>query len=228
MLQPIFRVKPFSVHFISHPGIRIATSVEKNLKMHDKITGLILAGGKGRRMGAVNKGALEISDGLTMAEQVIITMQPQVSELFISANDYSDFYRKFGFSVLEDKRPGYLGPLSGIESLLIEKPDIEWLFCATVDTPFFPPNLASELLELAVKNNVLCVTPIHNGNRHPLHSIINSKLFPSLTRFLDEGQRSAGYWLKQCGALEYQVDAPYPCFENINTPEELINFRKML
>ena len=105
--------------------------------------------------------------------------------------------------------------------MLIECPSIEWLFCTTVDTPFFPLDLASQLLQEAEHNKKLCVMPVHNKMRYPLHSLIHSSLLPSLTAFLDSNERAVGYWLRQCGVLEVEIDAPFPAFENINTLEEL-------
>lgn len=186
----------------------------------ERVTGLLLAGGQAKRMGSINKGAVQLNDR-PFAELVIGNLSKQVDDIVISANEYASYFKPFGFEVIKDKREGFLGPLAGIESALIEIPDIQWLFCATVDTPFFPDDLVSVLLQKAKENNKLCVMPVHNGRRYPLHSLIHGTLLPSLSSFLDSGERAVGYWLRKCGVLEVEVEAPFPAFENINTLEEL-------
>ena len=180
----------------------------------DRVTGLLLAGGQAKRMGSINKGAVQLNDR-PFAELVIGNLSKQVDEIVISANEYASYFKPFGFEVINDKREGFLGPLAGIESALIEIPDIQWLFCV------FPGDIVSVLLNKAKNNNRLCVMPVHNGRRYPLHSLIHASLLPSLSTFLDSGERAVGYWLRKCGVLEVEVEAPFPAFENINTLEEL-------
>lgn len=186
----------------------------------ERVTGLLLAGGQAKRMGSINKGAVELNNR-PLAELVIGNLSKQVDDIVISANEYASYFKPFGFTVIKDKREGFLGPLAGIESVLIELPNTQWLFCATVDTPFFPSDLVSKLLQEAKDNNKLCVMPVHSGRRYPLHSLIHASLLPSLSTFLDSGERAVGYWLRKCGVLEIEVEAPFPAFENINTLEEL-------
>lgn len=186
----------------------------------NKITGLLLAGGQAKRMGSINKGAVVLNDR-SFAELVLDNLSKQVNNVIISANEYAEYFEQFNYPVVKDLRAGFLGPLAGIEAVLTKYPSIEWLFCSTIDTPYFPSNLVSTLLEEAKKNKKLCVMPVHNKIRYPLHSLIHSNLLPSLKTFLDSNERAVGYWLRKCGVLEVEINAPFPAFENINTLEEL-------
>ena len=121
----------------------------------DRVTGLLLAGGQAKRMGSINKGAVQLNDR-PFAELVIGNLSKQVDDIVISANEYASYFKPFGFEVIKDKREGFLGPLAGIESAFIEIPDIQWLFCATVDTPFFPGDLVSVLLKRLRITQTLC------------------------------------------------------------------------
>ncbi len=188
--------------------------------MSCEIAGLVLAGGNASRMGYINKGALMLHSK-SMVELVIEAIQPQVGRLFISANDYVDYYQQFPYPVFKDIRPGFLGPLAGIESVLTNVEDIEWLFCTPIDTPFIPTNLASQLLDAVKDAGAKCALPVNNGLQHSLHCLVHASLLPSLTEYLDSGGRSVGLWLKQCGTIEVEIKAEPKAFININTPDDL-------
>lgn len=188
-----------------------------------KIAGIILAGGTARRMGSINKGA-QILFGDSLFEHVYRNVSKQVDEVFISANEYAPYYQDYGCEVLPDKRPGHLGPLSGIETILLNHPEAEWFFCTPVDTPFIPLDLVDQLYKAVVREGLKAAFPIHNEIRHPLHCLIHRSLLPSLTEFLDRGERSAGYWLRNCQAKQLTIDGKPNAFSNINTIEELTKF----
>ena len=76
------------------------------------VTGIVLAGGQGRRMGGVDKG-LQPLHGKTMVEAVLARLAPQVSEIVINANQNLDTYARFGHRVVPDAIGGFAGPLAG-------------------------------------------------------------------------------------------------------------------
>ncbi len=187
------------------------------------VSGLVLAGGLANRMGYVNKGAQKLG-GSTLAELVMKVLKPQVQSIFISANSYSDYFEQFNYPVYKDIRQGFLGPLAGIETVLTKEPSIEWLFCTPVDTPFIPADLVIQLFRVIDESeDCLCAVPTHNGLRHPLHCLIHASLLPSLTEFLDSGERSVGFWLRKCGMKEVSISAEPRSFLNINTHSDLEN-----
>ncbi len=161
----------------------------------------------------------------SLAELVIDAIRPQVTEILISANEYIHYFERFGVPVFQDLRPGFLGPLAGIETALTVVPDLEWVFCTPVDTPFLPPDLVSQLMNELVAKSALCAVPVHNGLRHPLHCLIHASLLQSLTNFLNSGERSVGFWLRKCGMVEVDIKAEPKSFININTHDDLKNIR---
>ena len=83
----------------------------------NEISGILLAGGKARRMGGVNKGA-QLLGGRTLAGLVIERMKPQVKSIFISSNEFAAEFDSYGYPVFKDVRQDYPGPLAGIETIL--------------------------------------------------------------------------------------------------------------
>src|SRR5580700_5723382 len=109
-----------------------------------RITGLILAGGRGRRMGGVDKG-LQLLRGRPMADWVRERLAPQVDELLINANQNLDAYARFGVPVIEDRIDGYAGPLAGLQRGL-EVAKYPYVVTAPCDSPFLPRDLVERLL----------------------------------------------------------------------------------
>ncbi len=174
-------------------------------------------------MGSINKGA-QMLFGDPLFEHVFRNISKQVDGIFVSANEYAPYYRNYGCEVLQDKRNGHLGPLSGIETVIENHPETEWFFCTPVDTPFIPLDLVDRLYKFAVLGGHKATFPVHNNIRHPLHCLIHRSLLPSLSEFLDRGERSAGYWLRNCQAKQLTINGNPNAFSNINTIEELTQF----
>jgi len=107
------------------------------------ISGLVLAGGRGSRMGNVDKG-LQPFHSSTMVEHVLARLRPQVGPLAISANRNLDTYRAFGAMVLTDEMADFPGPLAGLETGL-RHCATPYLLTVPCDSPFLPPDLAARL-----------------------------------------------------------------------------------
>jgi len=143
--------------------------------------------------------------GTSLFDMIHAALAPQVDEIVVSANVYADYFLSKGCRVVTDRRNGFLGPLSGIESVLLSDDSIEWLFCCPVDTPFIPETLVASLLSAAKEHGVKAVSPMVDGKREPLHSLIHASLLPTLTEFLDGGERSVGYFLRRCDHLFFAL-----------------------
>ena len=122
----------------------------------NEISGILLAGGKARRMGGVNKGA-QLLGGRTLAGLVIERMKPQVKSIFISSNEFAAEFDSYGYPVFKDVRQDYPGPLAGIETILKQDLGGPWYFVSPTDTPFLPRNLAGLLHKTAKEKQALCV-----------------------------------------------------------------------
>ncbi len=184
------------------------------------ITGLILAGGRARRMGGLNKGAQQLNRQ-TLFEHIVQALSPQVNHIVISANQYLDFYAKAGFPIYSDIREGFIGPLGGIETVLKCHSNIQWLFCTPVDTPYIPSNLVATLYSEAKKNKALAVFPRIDTQTYPLHCLIHASLLNSLMEYLDKGERSVQRWLNAHSVI-VNLETSGNEFININTMEELL------
>src|SRR5471032_1085899 len=107
------------------------------------ITGVILAGGQGRRMGSVDKGLRELR-GKAMVAWVIERFAPQVDEVLINANQNIETYARFGYRVIPDEIGGFAGPLAGLQRGLAEA-HYPLVATAPCDTPFLPLDLVARL-----------------------------------------------------------------------------------
>ncbi len=188
----------------------------------EQITGLILAGGRGTRMGGADKG-LQPFRGEPMAQAVIRRLQPQVGALLINANRHPDDYAKLGAPVCADVIEGYAGPLAGMHAGLCAC-GTDFLLTVPCDSPLLPADLvdrlASALAQRGADAAVATAGPAGNARRHPVFLLMKRSLLPQLTAYLDGGGRKVGEWLASLSCAEARFDDEQ-AFANINTPAEL-------
>src|SRR6202165_3424457 len=108
-----------------------------------EVTGVVLAGGQGSRMGGVDKG-LQPFRGKPMAAHVIERLTPQVDELLINANRNPEAYARFGHRVIADEIEGFAGPLAGFERGLVHAAGA-LVVTVPCDSPFLPIDLVRRL-----------------------------------------------------------------------------------
>lgn len=188
---------------------------------HD-LTGLVLAGGLGQRMGGADKG-LQPWRGQPLVQHVMARLAPQVGRCLISANRNLDRYRRLGATVISDSVPDHPGPLAGFLSGL-QHCTTPWLLTVPCDSPRLPLDLA-ERLGLAVQEAgaeiALAATrePTH-VQRQPVFSLLTPALAPSLARFMAGGGRSIAQWAATRRCVEVPFD-DCAAFANANTLEDL-------
>lgn len=197
----------------------------------DDITGLVLAGGQGSRMGGVDKG-LQLLDGQPLARLALQRLQPQVGALLLSANRHQDVYAHWGVPVLPDAQAGYPGPLAGMAAGLATC-TTGWLLCVPCDAPFFPADLARRLADAAWRGQAdiaLASAPEAGADgqprlrAQPVFCLLNKTLLPALNTYLHQGGRKVGQWLAQQRAATEAFDRPGDdpqAFANINTLQAL-------
>lgn len=186
------------------------------------ISGLVLAGGRGTRMGNVDKG-LQPFGGSTMVAHVLERLRPQVASVAINANQNLEAYGAFGVPVWPDDTPGFAGPLAGLEAGL-RRCATPYLLTAPCDSPFLPSDLAARLLqglEDAGADLALAVTE-ENGLRqpHPVFCLIKSSKVDVLSAYLAAGGRRMDGWYPQIKVAEVLFEDA-AAFRNINTRDEL-------
>ena len=183
------------------------------------ITGLLLAGGQGSRMGGADKGLLELQ-GESLAAHALRRLRPQVGELLISANRNLDEYARLGARVLPDAQPGdFAGPLAGMAAGL-RACTTPWLLSVPCDGPWLPPDLAQRLGEAALAAGRDAAIAVAGGRRQPVHALLRSDLLESLLEFLRGDGRKVEDWLRTVGFAEAVFEDPR-AFDNINLPQQL-------
>jgi molybdopterin-guanine dinucleotide biosynthesis protein A len=181
------------------------------------ISGIVLAGGLGRRMGGVDKG-LQPLRGKPMVEHVLARLSPQVSEIIINANQNADAYGRFGHRVIGDDIAGFAGPLAGLHAGLkaARNPLVVTVPC---DSPFLPSDLVSRL-QSSLKDNDLAVAKT-GDQAHPVFALVRKSVLPNLEAFLTGGGRKIDAWYASLKYIEVLFDDQLDAFRNINTLEEL-------
>lgn len=187
--------------------------------MRPTITGVVLAGGEGRRMGGVDKG-LQLYQGRTLTAHVLERLRPQVDRVMISANRNLEAYRAFGCPVVTDTTSGFAGPLAGLQAALacIDTP---LLLCAPCDSPRLPPDLARRLGSALQDGSAGLAVPRAGGQVHRAFCLARRELAPQLDAFLAAGGRRLGAWHAEVCAVEVDFDDVVDAFDNINTIAEL-------
>ncbi len=187
--------------------------------MKRQITGVILAGGLGRRMGGVDKGLQEL-DGRPLVQWVLERLTPQVDRVLISANQNLPRYAGFGCPVLPDRIPGFAGPLAGLHAAL-SLASTPLLVTAPCDSPFLPADLVGRLhAALAAERADLAVA--RTGNQvHRAFCLVRRELLPQLDAFLAAGEHRLGLWHASLKTAEVAFDDEADAFSNINTADDL-------
>ena len=190
--------------------------------MNAGITGVILAGGQGRRMGTVDKG-LRALRGQAMAAWVIERFAPQVDEVLINANQNLDVYARFGYRVIPDEIGGFAGPLAGLQRGLSEASH-PLVATSPCDTPFLPVDLVARL-HAALEADVAQLAVARTGDQpHPVFCVCRRDVLPHLTAFLQQGGRKIDAWYATLKVVEVAFDDQPGAFSNINTQAELDAF----
>lgn len=187
-----------------------------------QVTGLILAGGRGTRMGTVDKG-LQTFRGAPMAMHVMMRLSPQVGSLMINANQNLAPYEAFGVPVWPDQLQGFAGPLAGMQTGLAHC-ETEFMVTSPCDSPFLPADLVQRLgaaLEAEQADLAVAVTGEgENRQAHPVFCLMPTSLQPHLADFLQSGGRKIDAWYASLKVAEV-LFPDEEAFRNINTVDEL-------
>ena len=183
------------------------------------ITGVILAGGQGRRMGGVDKG-LQLLRGRPMVQWVIERFAPQVDEVLINANQNLEAYARFGYRVIPDEISGFAGPLAGLQRALLQA---RHGLVATVpcDSPFLPHDLIARLRSAMEQRGAEVAVARTGDQPHPVFCLCRREVLPGLTAFLAGGGRKIDAWYATLNVAEVPFDDEAAAFSNINTEAEL-------
>ncbi len=186
------------------------------------ITGLVLAGGRGSRMGGVDKG-LQNHKGVPLALHALLRLQPQVGEAMINANRNLSAYESMGVPVWPDVQSDFPGPLAGV-LVGLERCETPYLVTVPCDTPNFPLDLVERLARAleAEDAEIAMAATRQNGEvtAQPVFCLLKSELLESLIKYLQGGERKIDRWTSQHRVATVVFDDA-TAFDNANTPEEL-------
>jgi molybdopterin-guanine dinucleotide biosynthesis protein A len=201
-----------------------------------QITGLVLAGGRGSRMGGIDKG-LQLLDGQSLARHVLDRLVPQGSATLISANRHVDEYRRFGVPVVLDAtddlvpavadEAGLAGPLAGILAGM-RHATTPYLLIAPCDVPFVPLDLGAmlgaALMESSAQIAIAATRPDNDPfvtpRAHPVTALVTCGLADDLAAFIQQGGRQVSAWYARHTLTEV-LFADDRAFYNINTLQQL-------
>jgi len=196
-----------------------------------EITGLILAGGRGSRMGGVDKG-LQNFNGMPMALHTLMRLQMQVGQVMINANRNLAAYESFGAEVWPDVLADYPGPLAGFLTGL-ERCETPYLVTAPCDSPRFPLDLVTRLAEAMDREQAeiaMAAAPEKDEQgevkvrTQPVFCLLRIELLESLVQFTQGGGRKIDAWTAQHKTVVVPFDQPGDdplAFANANTLAEL-------
>jgi molybdenum cofactor guanylyltransferase len=187
------------------------------------ITAVILAGGRGSRMGGIDKG-LQPLGGTPMALHALRRAQAQTGQAMVNANRNLIAYQSFGVPVWPDDNLDFEGPLSGFVVGLTHC-QTPYLLTVPCDTPFFPLDLAGRLLAGLEAEGADMAMASQGGHTQPVFCLIKKEMLPSLMAFMQRGGRKIDAWTALERTTIVHFDKPSDdanAFANANTLEELL------
>lgn len=187
------------------------------------ITGLVLAGGRGSRMGGADKG-LQVLDGRPLAVHALERLKPQVGALMVNANRHLDTYRTLRLQVVTDLNNDFAGPLAGMLAGLVQA-TTPWVATVPCDSPRFPADLVARLADAARSAGTpvaIAATRSADGalQPQPVFCLIATRLRDDLAAYLASGERKIDRWTARHGQAVAVFDDE-AAFANANTAEEL-------
>ncbi len=182
------------------------------------LTGLVLAGGRGQRLGGVDKG-LQPWRGRPLVDHALARLAPQVREVMISANRNAQAYAARGARVLPDASGDFPGPLAGILAGL-RAARTRWLAVVPCDSPQLPDDLFARLAD-GLGDAAGAV--VRRGDRlEPVCCLLSTALADDLERYLADGGRKVEGWVaRHAVGVPFDRAEDAQAFANVNTPDDL-------
>lgn len=203
-----------------------------NCMLNHKLSGLILAGGEGRRMAGRDKGLISLANK-PLVEYAIDCLQPLVDDLSISCNRNQELYQGYQLQCLSDKNldAGFQGPMAGLAAGL-KNAKHEWLLVMPCDTPLMTTNVMSQLINcLKASGPSLEMQAIifsHQGLQ-PLHGLYHRSMLPVFEKCLTENKNALQRLLRSIPKVSmHQAAECGLSFNNANDPEELATIETLL
>ena len=182
-----------------------------------KVTGVVLAGGRGLRMGGVDKGLIEL-DGRSLVEHQLEALRPQVAALIVSANRNLDRYAALGVTVVADELADFSGPLAGIAAAAA-RVRTDWIVSVPCDTRSLPADLVARLLDAARRADRGAAYAEDAEGPQYVVCALHTGLAAALASAAASAQRAVRDFLRARDAAVVRFN-DWHC-ANLNTPEAL-------
>ena len=184
-----------------------------------EITGGILAGGRGVRLGGVDKAWLEVA-GVPLIERVLTALRAQMDQVLINANREPERYARFDRPVVADALADFAGPLAGISAVL-DAARTDWVLCVPVDAARLPPDLAQRMCAALRQNGARAAFACNADGTVPVCCLLSRALRDDLRAALAAGERSVRHWLAGQAACEVDFSEWPTAYWSLNTPDDL-------
>ena len=182
-----------------------------------QITAVILAGGKGRRLGGQDKGLVDYQ-GKPLIQHVLDKITPQVDSVLINANRNHEKYAAFGHSLITDELSEFQGPLAGFATAM-QASKTDYILTMPCDGPNLPDYYVARLM--AASNDKYTIVVAHDGERlQTVHAMIPVSLIDNLLAFLESGDRKIDRWYAQNTMVTADFSDKPEVFFNVNTEEQ--------
>lgn len=182
------------------------------------ITGVVLCGGRGQRMGGQDKGLLTYQ-GQPLVFHAIRALSVVTDTIIINANRNHDAYRAWGYPVFSDADDRYAGPLAGL-LMALRQARTPWVLCLPCDMPHFDGDCLTRLYRVW-RNHDCDICTVTDGNRlYPVVALVNSNLAESLACYLARGERKVESWFSKHRLIKVDYHDCPGVLTNLNTPED--------
>lgn len=182
---------------------------------------VILCGGRGSRMGGLDKGWVTLAGAPLVAwvHQAVAAQTADFGAIHISANRELDRYQALGVSVLVDRQPDFPGPLAGIDAAFAHS-KATWLWVVPCDMPLLPVEMLDRLQQAILETNAPMAVVTLDGHPQPANCLVHRQCWPALQAQMQAGQGALWRWQQRCGAV-YVPFEHADAMPNLNTPEAL-------
>ncbi len=184
----------------------------------EQVTALVLAGGRATRMGGTDKGLVPLA-GRPMIAWVLDAVAPQAARVLVNANRNLDAYGSFGFEVVPDAHPGFLGPLAGLVTGMTHAAT-GFVITAPCDSPLVAGDLVERLHSACLAESA-DIAVAHDGQRlQPVFALARTSLKSDLENWLESGERKIDRWFARHRTVQVDLSDRAETFINVNNPED--------
>ena len=195
-----------------------------NTSPSPSITGVILAGGKARRMGGEDKGLIRFNHK-PLIQHVIDALKPQLDTIIINANRNIELYQNFGYSVVADSLEDFCGPLAGMLCAM-QSVESDYILTAPCDAPMISPHYRQRMMETLLHQQADIAVASDGKRLQPVFSLIPIRLQHDLSQYLAQSDRKIDRWFDQYKLAIVDFSDQPDSFANVNTPDDITQHQR--